>query len=391
MEYSRRTSEIGFWEEENQLTRTKFTRNSSGLPVYDLTETNPTILGLEFPWSDLLSTLHYEDFSEYNPEPQGLLSSRKFLAGSSIIPAEPDDFYFASSTSEAISYLIKLFCDPGDSILIPTPGYPLFPHIISLEANHPIEVPLLKENKLWVYDIGAFEKAILPNTKMILLVHPSNPTGAYLTDKNWNELGEISRKYQIPIVADIVFLNHKLEVGNFPLPISFQGILFLVQGISKWLCLPQWKLAWIQVVASANLKTEIQKGLSGITDIYLSTNSFAQKKLEQLVSWQDVVLKQWKSRVKRNISMIESLFVEKNSKFKLEFSEALPYGRLVAEKLDEEWCCKLLEETGIYTYPGEWFGFKNEESCLLFSLLEANDNLLDKMEILLGWSSKNRR
>ncbi|EMF98262.1 aminotransferase, class I/II domain protein [Leptospira borgpetersenii str. 200701203] len=47
---------------------------------------------------------------------------------------DPDDLFLTSSSSEAYSHLFKLFCDPGDSILIPAPGYPLFEFLSIMEG-----------------------------------------------------------------------------------------------------------------------------------------------------------------------------------------------------------------------------------------------------------------
>ncbi|PKL07690.1 MAG: pyridoxal phosphate-dependent aminotransferase, partial [Spirochaetae bacterium HGW-Spirochaetae-7] len=101
-----------------------------GVEILNLSDSNPTRHGLS-P-GGVLELLSDPCALEYRPDPRGLLSARAALAARS--GGEPRDYFLSASTSEAYSWLFKLLCDPGDTILVPRPGYPLFDQLAVLES-----------------------------------------------------------------------------------------------------------------------------------------------------------------------------------------------------------------------------------------------------------------
>src|SRR3984957_15302500 len=99
--------------------------------ILDLTESNPTHAGIEYP-AGFLKSLASEAAVRYEPEPFGLLAARETIAREYGAPL--DRGVLTASTSEAYSWLFKLLCDPGDEILIPRPSYPLFDYLAALES-----------------------------------------------------------------------------------------------------------------------------------------------------------------------------------------------------------------------------------------------------------------
>src|SRR5512146_1185097 len=121
--------------EVNALTRAMAALTARGTPYVDLTESNPTRVGLPYP-PDLLRPLADERALRYDPQPLGLASAREAVAGEAArrgVLVDPAHVVLTASTSEAYSWIFKLLCDPGDSVLVPRPSYPLFEHLARLE------------------------------------------------------------------------------------------------------------------------------------------------------------------------------------------------------------------------------------------------------------------
>lgn len=123
----------------NALTQATDALRARGTSWIDLTETNPTVVGLEYP-PDLLQALSDPSARRYTPEPRGLhvareAISRDYARRGRDVP--PDRIVVTASTSEAYSILFKLLCDPGDAVLVPRPSYPLFDLLARLEAVVP--------------------------------------------------------------------------------------------------------------------------------------------------------------------------------------------------------------------------------------------------------------
>ncbi len=120
----------------NAVTRAIAARLAARQPLIDLTESNPTRVGIPYP-VDLLAPLADPAALAYDPQPLGLMSAREAVAGEYArhgLSVDAHRVALTSSTSEAYALLFKLFCDPGDEVLVPQPSYPLFDHLTRLEA-----------------------------------------------------------------------------------------------------------------------------------------------------------------------------------------------------------------------------------------------------------------
>ena len=107
-----------------------------GVSPLDLTVTNPTQVGLDYP-PGLLDSLANADALLYEPSPLGLVAAREAVASemsSDDVWVEPEQVILTASTSEAYSVLFKLLCDAGDNVVVPRPSYPLFEHLTRLEG-----------------------------------------------------------------------------------------------------------------------------------------------------------------------------------------------------------------------------------------------------------------
>ena len=116
----------------NALTELLREKRQAGARILDLTESNPTHAGIEYP-AGFLASLAAEAAARYEPEPFGLLSARETIAREYGAPV--DRVVLTASTSEAYSWLFKLLCDPGDEVLVPRPSYPLFDYLAALESR----------------------------------------------------------------------------------------------------------------------------------------------------------------------------------------------------------------------------------------------------------------
>ena len=105
-------------------------------PLVDLTESNPTRAGFDYP-ADLLAPLADPRGLVYEPSPFGLPDARRAVARDYArrgMAVAPDRIVLTASTSEAYSLLFKLLADAGDEVLVPRPSYPLFDHLARLDA-----------------------------------------------------------------------------------------------------------------------------------------------------------------------------------------------------------------------------------------------------------------
>ena len=325
--------------------------------VLDLTESNPTRAGLEYP-GRILEALADPRALRYDPEPRGLLSAREAVAKYyGDVPASR--ILLTASTSEAYAYLFKLLCDPGDEILSPRPSYPLFEFLAGLESVRVVQYPL-RYDGAWHIDFHALERAITPRTRAIVVVNPNNPTGSFL------KLEERSRleQFGIPIVSDEVFSDYAFFPDNSrvtSLTKATESLTFSMSGLSKIAALPQMKLGWI-VAGGPGHEAALDR-LELIADTYLSVATPVQIALPRLLEASVQLRAQIAKRTQANLMLLRSLARPMHV-------EGGWYAILQVPrtKSEEEWALHLLDRRDVLVQPGFYFDFQSE-AFLVLSLL----------------------
>jgi alanine-synthesizing transaminase len=324
--------------------------------VLDLTESNPTRAGFEYPKLELPVAPIYE------PEPRGLLSAREAVSRYyRDVPASR--ILLTASTSEAYAYLFKLLCDPGDEILSPRPSYPLFEFLAGLESVRVVQYPL-RYDGVWHIDFEALERAITPRTRAVVVVNPNNPTGSFLKADEWEKL----ERFGIPILSDEVFADYAFAPDPSrvrTLTGAQKALTFSMSGLSKTAGLPQMKAGWI--VASGPGHEEALERLELIADTYLSVATPVQLALPHLLDSSAIVRGQIMERTRANLELLKS--VAQPMRVEGGWYAILQVPR---SRSEEEWALELLGRRDVLVQPGFYFDFE-AEAFLVLSLLTASD------------------
>lgn len=243
---------------------------TQGVPLVDLTVTNPTSVGLAYP-AGLLQELAHPSGLVYTPTPLGRRATRE------VIWRNPDHVVLTASTSEAYSLLFKLLCDPGDGVLTPEPSYPLFELLTRLDGVEATPYRL-EHHGVWSIDRESVRAACTPRTRALLVVSPNNPTGSMLRadDREW--LVTCAEERGLALISDEVFADYPIQ----PRPdastlLGEERVLtFTLGGLSKSAGLPQLKLGWIVVSGPAGQVASALQRLEVICDTYLSVSTPVQ-------------------------------------------------------------------------------------------------------------------
>jgi aspartate/methionine/tyrosine aminotransferase len=356
----------------NALARALSRARRSGRRLLDLTETNPTAVGLAYP-PHLLTPLSSGTGLDYRPEPRGLLEARVAVAGAYGRPhvtVDPAHLILTSGTSEAYGTLFKLLCDPGDEVLVPVPSYPLFDLLTRLEAVRPRPYRLDRLGR-WCLDRGSIEDAVTSVTRAILVVSPNNPTGSVVTadDREW--LVDYCGPRGIAIISDEVFGDYPLRPGlaTSSLAGESRALTFTLGGLSKSVGLPQLKLAWTLVSGPAAVVDDALERLDVICDTYLSVATPVQAAVTELLGAGHALREQIRDRLVGNLATLRA-HAAANPEVTLHepdggWSAVL---RVPAVESEEALVMRLLEESGVVVHPGYFFDF-DEEAFLVVSLL----------------------
>src|ERR1035437_4034762 len=145
----------------NRLTQLLAEKHREGATVLDLTESNPTHAGFDYP-PEILRAFEHPRVLIYEPAPTGAMPAREAVAGYYAVrgcDVEASRVLLTASTSEAYSYLFKLLTNPGDNVLVPRPSYPLFDFLADMESVTLRQYPLEYRGG-WSIDLHAVERAV---------------------------------------------------------------------------------------------------------------------------------------------------------------------------------------------------------------------------------------
>ena len=331
-------------------------------PRWDLTGSNPTNAGLAF--GDLALQMQQASLALYDPHPRGLASARRSLGAQ--LDWNREHLVLTSTTSEAYSSLMKLFCDPGDHVLIPEPSYPLIPILARLEGV--VASPYsFRYDGQWHIDRADFLERIGPRVKLIVAVSPNNPTGAFLSADDL----EFLLSHGVPLVLDEVFAAYDLrreQCSALQHAQSPSGLLFAFGGLSKAAALPQLKLSWMAVSGAENLVQRALGQLDLITDTYLSVNDVTQHGLPALLTAAEERRGLVFERLQQNRGTLGELLrsAPEISALPTEggWCQVLRLPNVLSE---QEWVLGFLK-SGVLVQPG-WFYDFPDEAWVIVSLL----------------------
>ena len=361
----------------NRLAAALAARRASGAPLVDLTLSNPTRAGLPAA-PDLLAGLASPDALIYEPVALGLARAREAVArdfASRGAALDPDRILLHASTSEAYGFLFKLLCDPGDEVLVPRPGYPLFDFLAGLESIRVASYPLGYDGE-WHLDAAAVAAAASPRTRAVIVVSPGNPTGAYLKRSELEALEALCAQRGIALIADEVFAD--FAFGEDPRRVATvardsRALAFALGGLSKSCGLPQLKLAWTAVVGPEPLRREALARLEVVADSYLPVSTPVQVAAAGLLERKSQLAAPIRERVASNLGRLRRALAHGSPATLVEpeggWSAIL---RVPATCSEEERALRLLERHGVLVHPGYFFDFPGE-AYLVLSLLPPGD------------------
>ncbi len=384
MDFSRRTN----WDRRlNRLAAQAEALEARGRELIDLSSTNPTQCGFDYP-PELAAVFGCAEVNTYQPDPKGLSAARRALAERSLwegVPVGAENIILCSGTSEAYGYLLKLLCDAGDNVLVPRPSYPLLDYLARLESVELKAYPLDFAGG-WAINFAALNEGLDERTRAVIAINPGNPTGAFLKPAELESLAALCAERGCALVADEVFSDYGFGEASdrvrAVLGRENPALTFALGGLSKK-GLPQAKVAWLCAAGPPKLKGEAMARLELIADTYLASSTVAQSVLPHLLELAPAIQQQIRARI---IGNRQALLARRPRRA---VWDVLPAEggwsaiiRLPGEADEERICLDLLER-GLKVHPGYFFDFPRGK-FLVLSLIVPPSAMVRGLEILAG-------
>lgn len=381
--FARRTA----WDRNvNRFTAALERCRASGRRLLDLTESNPTRIGLSYP-PGILEALTEAEGLHYRPDPRGLPQARSavvdyYRAVGAKVPA--DNVLLTTGTSEAYSFLFRLLCDPGDQVLVARPSYPLFELLAGIQDVELVSYPFFYDHG-WHIDVHELQQRITPKTRAIMLVHPNNPTGSFVQESERQQLNTIAAASRLALVCDEVFLDFGVEASApFTFAANDASLTFTLSGLSKIAALPQMKLSWIVTSGPKPALDEALGRLEVICDTYLSSSTPVQLAAPKLLAMRNAIQQQISERVRTNLAELDRRLADCRATTRLRVDAGwYAVMRVPATVTDEERAITLLEQHSVVLHPGHFYDFA-EDGYLVISLIVPPEVFAEAISRVLG-------
>ena len=172
----------------------------------------------------------------------------RYLSTSRHIRVDPANVLVGTGAKPFLFFTILATCNPGDEVVYPDPGFPIYESAIRWAGATPVALPLLEERD-FAFDLADLESRLSPRTKLVILNSPQNPTGGALSPDETAKAAALLADSAAWVLSDEVY-SQMVYDGDFASVASHPGLLertILLDGLSKTYAMTGWRCGFAAV------------------------------------------------------------------------------------------------------------------------------------------------
>lgn len=271
----------------------------------------------------------------------------------------------SNGAKQSIALAVSVLCRPGDEVLIPAPYWVSYPEMVRFAGAEPVAVSTSAENEYRLRP-DELEAAITPNTRLLILCSPSNPTGSVYPRAEYEALADVLRRHpHVFVLSDeiyeyVIFGQEHVSMASLP---GMKERTITVNGFSKAYSMTGWRLGYFvaerEIVKGASrLQSQFTSAPSSITQVAgIAALAMDRGPIDEMVEAfrkrRDAVLAELRAIDGVKCPTPEGAFYL-FPQIDAFFGRSRPDGRTIASA--EDLCFYLLEDHDVALVPGEAFG-----------------------------------
>lgn len=309
----------------------------------------------------------------------------KYTAATRKIDVSADNVVVFPGAKPTMSYLILALIDPGDEVIYPNPGFPIYESMIEFAGGKAVPLPLLEDHDFG-FDASTVEKLITPKTKLLILNSPGNPTSGVLSKKLVTEVAELAKKHDIFVLSDEIYSRIVYDGQEVFSIASLPGMAertCILDGFSKTYSMTGWRLGY------GVMPKDIAQCLTKLAINFTScTAAFSQKAgVEALTGSQVAVDRMVTEFDARRRLIVDGLNRLKGVRCRMPGGAFYAFPNITGTGMSsKDISNRLLNEAGVAVLPGTAFG-KYGEGFIRLSFATSQTNIreaLGRMERFLA-------
>lgn len=355
-------------------------------PLIALSVGDPTVFGNLKPAKEIteavVEAIQSGKFNGYGPC-TGFGEAKEAVARYCSIPGslelDAKDIVLCSGCSCALDLCITALCSPGQNILVPRPGFPIYKTLAECLSIGTKYYDLQPE-KNWEVDLAMLEEMIDDNTAAIVVNNPSNPCGSVYSAQHLRAILEVAARNKVPIIADEIYENFVFEGEEYHAMASLTEEVPVLScgGLTKRFLVPGWRLGWIAICDRGNVfDAEVRQALLALSQRIIGSSTLVQGALPAILAntpkefFADTV-----SQIQTNAKMCYNFLRDVPG-----LSPVMPQGAMYMMvgvdmsgfhkfSNDLELVEKLINEESVFCLPGKCFDYPNYVRLVLTVPLE---------------------
>jgi alanine-synthesizing transaminase len=295
-------------------------------------------------------------------------------------PTRDDEVILTSGASEAADLVLTALVNPGEEVLLPAPGYPLYSAILNKLGADP-RYYKLDEKRGWQPSVDEVRSLISKRTRALILINPNNPTGSIIPDDITRGLLELAAEHKLLVIADEVY--RELCFATRPTSASVlaqqSGVpVVTLESLSKTHMVPGWRVGWMRFTHAdkvADLITAIMRLASGrlcsptptqyaVKPALTGSSESLQAFIRDIRRRRDCALRHLREIPGLSCAIPDAAFY-----MMIKVNDP-------GTQTDERFVLNLLEETGVLVVHGSGFGCNSTDGYFRLVYL-ANEEILN--------------
>jgi alanine-synthesizing transaminase len=343
---------------------------SEGRRILYLNIGDPLLYDFETPAEMIEATERaMRDGKNYYGPSAGILQAREAIAESleaAGIDVAPGDVFVTSGASEAIDIAMTALLEPGDNVLTPLPGYPLYSATLTKLSAEERSYRLDPDNR-WQPDLEHVESLIDGRTRALVVINPNNPTGSVCDEEVLRGLVDIARRHSLVLFADEVYHNYTYGPPP-PRLAAVAGDVPVVafDSLSKAYLATGWRVGWM-TLHGTGLRVGLKGAITRLVDARLCGPTPPQFAVPVALAGGKAHLAETmnKLRARRDVTVERLASIPG---FSCTAPEAafyvMPRFSGLDGKVDEDFVLDLLTSEGVLAVHGSGFGMPAESGYM---------------------------
>ena len=268
------------------------------------------------------------------------------------------DLFITSGASEAIELCLTALVNPGEEVLTPSPGYPLYSAVLGKIQAENVPYYLDEENN-WEPDITDIRKKVTPRTRALVLINPNNPTGSRYSREVLEELVKLSLERNIVIFSDEIYDKLVLddEDSISIASLSDEAPVITMNGLSKSYLVPGFRIGWAVITGRKNMMSDYIEAINRCLRARLCAVTPLQYAIKPALEGSQEHIREVKDKLRRRRDITYRRLNEIPGISCVKPAAAFyAFPRLHIDEPDSVFVANLIRETGVVVVHGDGFG-----------------------------------